>query len=371
MGSKDVRRAGIALLTGACCVVPARPASAQEPLPVHITYDAPATCPSEKDFVELVAQAEGRLVQASEAQAMQSFVLRVSGNSPVTGRLLVRERDGSEVVRELNDPQCDAVVRAAAVVVALSAGAPAAMPSNPDSPEAPPPAPESPEPSPPAESLAPLPVVPGIAAGIPADPLHDDADVSPDESPVKSPSTHHAWRFDVSGEGVIGTGAKPSMTPGFAAYLELLEETPELFAPSIRVGFQADMNQGSADIGAVRRTVGRIDACPFRAVAAQPWSTDAFTIQACARVDIGKMDVTSWALDTQYDVQQLWLATAGLVRLRWMSKSIFLELEGGAVVPLVRASFAFGGPEYPSDPRDFEVPPIAGTMGLGFGVFFL
>ena len=161
-------------------------------------------------------------------------------------------------------------MRAAAVVVALSVGAPAAMPANPGPPEAPPPAPESPEPSPPAESLGPLPVVPGIAAGIPEDPLHDDADASPDESPVKSPTTHHAWRFDVSGEGVIGTGARPSMNPGFAAYLELLEETPELFAPSIRVGFQADIDQGSADISAVRRTVGRIDACPFRAVRRDP-----------------------------------------------------------------------------------------------------
>jgi hypothetical protein len=201
--------------------------------------------------------------------------------------------------------------------------------------------------------------------------LHDDADVSSDESPVKSRTRHHAWRFDVSGAGVIGTGAKPAMNPGFAAYLELLEETPELFAPSIRAGFQADMDQGSADIGAVRRTVGRIDACPFRAVVAQPWSTDAFTIQACARVEIGKIDVTSWALGTEYEVQQLWLATAGLVRLRWMSKSLFVELEGGAVVPLVRARFAFGSAEYPNDPRDFEVPPMAGTMGLGFGVFFL
>ena len=81
--------------------------------------------------------------------------------------------------------------------------------------------------------------------------------------------------------------------------------------------------------------------------------------------------MTSWALDTQYDVQQVWLATAGLVRLRWMSKSLFVELEGGAVVPLVRGRFAFGTTEYPNDPRDFEVPPVAGTMGLGFGAFFL
>jgi hypothetical protein len=371
MGSKDMRRAAVASLVVVGGGFFAARALARDALPVLLTYEAPATCPSEKDFVDMIEQDGGRLVRVPDGQQARSFALQIAETSPMTGRLVVREIDGTEGVRELNAPHCDALVRAAAIVVALSLDAPLAMPSNSTTP-LPPPAPDPAEPSPPAESLEPLPAVPGIAAGIPAEEPWPEASVPPDdESSVPSSPRHRAFRLDVSGEGVLGTGARPTINPGFAAYIELLEETPRFFAPSIRVGFQVDKDQGWADLNMVRRTVGRIDACPFRGVLAQPWSDDAFTLQTCARVDVGKMEVATWANGTEVGEQQLLLSTAGLLRLRWMSKSLFVELEGGAVVPLVRARFPFGTKEYPLDPRDFEIPPIAWTTGLGFGVFLL
>ena len=92
---------------------------------------------------------------------------------------------------------------------------------------------------------------------------------------------------------------------------------------------------------------------------------------SCARVDVGKIDVQTWVQGTQVDEPQLWLATAGLFRFRWMTKAFFVELEGGVVVPIARTLFTFGTDPYPVDPRDFEVPPLAGTTGLGLGLIFL
>jgi hypothetical protein len=369
MGSSGIPRTAVACLVGGWQAIAAPVASAEGALPVHLTYEAPASCPSEPDFMDMIAQAGGRLVQVPEAQSVRSFVVQITGTSPGTSqvpatfqaRLIVREGNGTESVRELNDPRCDAVLRAAAVVVALSLDAPLTLTP------APPPIDSA---EPPAESLEPLPPVPGIAAGIPPEePLTEVYVRSDDDDAPAAPPAHPRWRFDVSGEGLLGTGAKPVMNSGFAAYVELLRDTPSAFAPAIRVGFQRDTDQGWSDLSFVRRTVGRIDACPLRGVVMRPWSTDAFTLQLCARVDIGKMDVMTWAQGSELDEQQLWLATAGLLRLRWTSPLVFVEVEGGPVVPLVRPVFTFG--KDPDDPRNFETPSVAGTAGAGVGVFFL
>src|SRR6516164_2724774 len=106
MRSNGIRWAA-AFLIGAGLLVASAPASAQGALPVHLTFDAPAGCPGEEDFIAMIAQAGGRLVQVPEEQAVRSFVLQVTGTSPARGRLVIREGNGREAVRELNDSRCD------------------------------------------------------------------------------------------------------------------------------------------------------------------------------------------------------------------------------------------------------------------------
>ena len=142
-------------------MVPAVRASAQEARTVHVSYDVPAGCPSESDFLDMVAR-DGGLLQA-RGRARRSFEVRVTGTAPVVGRVVVREGDGREGVRELDGPRCEDVVRAVAVVVALSIDAPLATP--PEGVETPLPRPAPVDPAP--ESAEPLPPVPGIAAAIP------------------------------------------------------------------------------------------------------------------------------------------------------------------------------------------------------------
>jgi hypothetical protein len=355
MASTGMGRVGIGALAGACCLVFATRASAEDAEPVHLTYDAPAQCPSEAALLAIVSRDGGRLVQVPEEQPARSFRLHIEGTGPIVGRLVIRHRDGREAVREIDDIDCDVVVRALAVLVAMSLTPPVSTQPEP-------PAPETPTPSPPEPGLdGPLPPVPGLAAGPFAS---EPPSTSEDDDPRPSMQRPRGWRFDVSGEGTVNTGALPSLDPGFAGYLELVDEIPSLLAPSIRVGAEIDATQELTAADNVRRLVARVDACSFRAVLARPWADDAFTLAPCARIDVGRLDVQGWTTGTRTDAARLWVAPAALLRLRWTSPGVFVELEGGALFPLIRAHFS-------GDVPDFTVPWIGATSGLGFGVYVL
>jgi hypothetical protein len=268
-------------------------------------------------------------------------------------------------MREIRDGDCDVLASALALLVAMSLKPPPPTPPDPPLPSLPsPPAPESDEP---------LPPVPGLAAGPfpPSEPGSSEYD-----DPRPSVPRPHGWRIDVSGEGTLSTGAIPSVDPGFAAYLELLDEKPSLFAPSIRLGAEVGENQMN-DIrnSVVSRIVGRLDACSFRGMLSQPWSDQAFTLEPCLRIDVGRLGVQSWPVSstptpdgspvlTQVETSRLWVAPAGLVRLRWTTPGIFVEIEGGVTVPLTREHFS-------GYALDFTVPPIGATTGVGFGIYVL
>ncbi len=361
-----VRQTGIAALVGVWAAY--SPTVAEGAEAVHLSYDAPSRCPSENDFLDMVARDGGGLAAAPELQPARSFLLRVSGTAPVTGTLVVRERNGTAAQREVVDVECDVVVRALAVLVALSLDSPDAAPSDPRTSEVPtasPPASGPPETAPEPELAGPLPPVPGMAA---SSPVIDPPASEIDQGPVgRRPP--RGWRIDVSAEGTLSTGAMPSLDPGLAAYVELLDETPRFLSPSIRLGAETGLSQGGPfpDSVIFRRFVGRLDACPFRGVLARPWSDDAFTLQPCVRLDIGRIEVEeseSWAT---VDAARLWVAPAGLLRLRWTSPHLFVEAEGGISFPLVREHFSTGG-SY-AENLDFEVPPRAMTSGLGLGAF--
>jgi hypothetical protein len=354
------RRSSTAVLVAVCWALPPTPAFADPVRPVQLSYAATATCPSESDFLDMVAADGGRLVRSLDAAPARSFSVQVTGGHPATGKLVTRESGGGDAVRELDGADCDDVARAIALVVAMSVDAPYALPPLPLAAETPPVAPE-----PATGAAAPLPPVPGLAASTPG----NDALLEPDEVRREAPRAPHGRRIDFSAEGTLGTGTRPSISPGLAVYLEWLNESPKLLSPSIRAGFQLDKEQAWTDLIAVQRVVGRLDACALRAVVSQPWSDDAFSLEPCLRIDVGNVNVRTWANGSEVEEHALWFAPAGILRLRYLTRGLFFELEGGVVVPLVRERFAFGPDAYPNDARDFEIPPIAVTSGLGFGVF--
>jgi hypothetical protein len=364
MGSTVAQHVRIAALAGAGCALWAARAAAQDAEPIHLSYDAPPTCGTEGAFLDIVGRDGGPFVLAPETEPARSFRVHLEGDGPFRGTLVVRESDGAEATREMSGARCDDVVRSLAVLVALSLEPPLPPPAEPLTPETPASAPATPPPGP----AEPLPAVPGFAAAIPGAGSPDPSGPS-DDGPV-SLRPPQGWRLDLSGETTLSTGAMPYLDLGLAAYAELLDETPNFLTPSIRIGIDLSKDQGDGFVTTIRRVVGRLDACSLRLVLSRPWSDDAFTLQPCARIDVGRIDVEASEPWAEVETARLWVAPAGLVRLRWTSPRIFVEFEGGVAVPLVRERFAFAsGLSSPSP--DFEVPPIALTTGLGFGVFIL
>jgi hypothetical protein len=328
-----------------------------------LTYDVPAGCPGESEFLDRVARDGGQLATPSES-GVASFLVQAEGAGPVVGRLVVRQADGSEVARELQGARCEDVVRSLAVLLALLAPKTTAAPGTP-APETPQPGPllpENPQPGPAnPESARPGPPVPTIAAPDEASPTEPETA----ETSEAWQGRHGGWRLDVSSEATFSKGATSSTDPALAAYVELLDETPKAFAPAIRLGGELGLTQ-SAEFGAFRRIVGRADACVWHGVVSRPWSDDAFTLTPCARIDVGRIEAeTTNFPQATVDVRRLWIAPAALLRLRWTAPHVFLEVEGGIEVPLVRERFFF------DDALDAEVPPVTSTIGVGFGWFFL
>jgi len=349
-------RTRVAALVAACCALSATRASADDAEPVRLDYDAPDGCPRAADFLDLVARDGGRLVQVDDLEAARSLRVHVEGAGPYRGELTSRDSSGNETAREVEAPRCEDVVRSLAVLVALLAE-PGTRSPPPVIAAQFPPAPTDPR-SPQPAALAPTPWPEMLRSS--------DSDVI---APVALRSPRR-WRLDVSGGFTVNTGAIPSLNPGLAAYVEVLDEAPSWLAPSIRVGAQVDENQGGSPFLTVRRMVGRLDACLFQAELSRPWSDDAFTLQPCGRVEVGRLDVELSDFRTDSHARRPWVAQAALLRLRWTSPRYFLELEGGASFPLVRERFSFGPGVY-TPSLDFTVAPVAATTGLGFGIFLL
>jgi hypothetical protein len=364
MGSLHVRRGGVAALV-AVCVGWAISAAGQNPEAVRFVYDVPAPCPSESDFVDMVARDGGQFVRAPGLQSARTLRVHVEGTDPVHGRLVLRGADGSEAVREIDGARCDDVVRSLAVLVALSV-----EPTVPTAPESRAPVPGLRAPAGPSASAS-APgsgAAPGLASASGEAGANREVESSPDSSELRDVSdewrSHQGLRVDVSGGFTLSGDVSPSSDPAFAAYVEVLDETPRFLAPSIRVGVELAPGE-SILFTTFSKVVGRVDACPLRGMLARPWSDDAFTLQACARIDVGRLQFGNQDPGA-VEARRLWIAPAGLLRLRWTSPRFFGEVEGGISFPLVRESLSVDG-----QAPEFEIPSRAATTGLAFGVFIL
>src|SRR5580658_662394 len=277
---------------------------------VHVVYAAPAACPSEAAFADMVADDGGHATLAAEDDAPTAFHVHIEGSGPFTGRLVVRRDDGTEATRTIPGATCDDVARSLAVLVAL------ATPDGPTPALAPAPAP----------TLAPAPKPPR-----PDTPSSDHLPASP------PPRT---WHLAVSGGATFDKTVGSSELPGFAAYLEWVEGTPRFLGPAVRVGVEVPMTESLyGDVGfgnTYRRLLGRIDACGLLGELSRPWSDDAYTLYLCGRLDVGRLQAVGGI-----EVDRPWVAPAAFARIRWRSPRVFFDLEGGVSFPLVREDFGF------------------------------
>jgi hypothetical protein len=326
--------------------------------PVHISYTVPLGCPGEAAFLDMVASDGTAIAPAPADEPAQSFEITVEGATPMTGRLRLRGVDGEASERMITGPHCDEVIRSLAVIVALAvppATAPiVSKPTNSGTEaatEGGPSAALSPESEASAPSPAPWPA--------PAEP-----EGGPDEARRRAERLRPRWRAAVSVETGGGAGPLPILGWTLGFYGEAMRETPDVFAPSLRIGVERTLfSTRSQGFDHLEKMVARVEACPWRGMASQPWSDDAFSAQLCARFDVGWVDAA--ASPGAPDVRQVWAATGALLRIRWLFPDWFLEAEGGIDLPITRYRFSSG------DGFDLEMPQVVGMFGIGGGALFL
>jgi hypothetical protein len=342
------RFAPAAIAFGAAAAVAAlgQPAAAEA---VHLSYSVPADCPAEAALTEGIAANGGHLMRAPDGLPARSFTLTIAKTTNVTGRLTIRDRDGRESTRVVRGERCEEVVQAVAVIASFALVPDVTASPEPPSTPAPAAAPEPPEPTAP-QVLEP----------------------APDQSAKDSGPLPAGWRFGASAEGTVEQVGGSTFAPGLAAYVDIVHDVPDPSAFGLRLGIEIakgaagyegpSPNLNGLDMNVERRVL-RLDVCPVRAVASQPWSSSTIEAWACGRLDAGVLQFTEGSPGSQV---RPWVAPGSKVATRWVDRRFFFELEANISFPLLRETVVDG-----SGTAVYHVPWAVGGGGIGVGWFLL
>jgi len=278
--------------------------------PIRLEYDAAESCPGPDAFVSRLRTRTGHFeLAAVEPQATTYRVtLRSGGES--TGRVERREPSGEPIVQELHGRTCDEVADALALVIALAIDA-RTVDANP----------RTAGPSPP-------PTVPSPA------PTHREVPSYRAAGPMFAASTSAI--SSTVGVGVSGPFVGPE------AFLEavLAPATGNrgislVLDARLGASFNWSMARDSfGDVAQFTRVSAVLDLCPLRLVSGR------LVASACARGEAGALRASGGSLDTSRPA----LAAGALVVARWtLWNPVFVQLEGGVVVPFVRDRFLLDG----------------------------
>ena len=297
--------------------------TASEAVIYALEYDAPAECPDEG---ELVARVKRRSQRASRVASGAPVSVRITvSDSPPRGILHYAE-SGVEAQREVEGADCDEVVTALALVLALL------LDPDGEAASVKPPPRVQPRPSAPERRLSPV----------------EPAPASP--------------RLTL---GVRG-GAARGVADGFVPYIGVsggaLFGSGGLLAPSVRLDVlfargTADNSSGTAEL---ELFVARAAVCAV----ALP---DAIASpRACATFDGGRLAAQGARVSTPRSAAVAWYGPGAQLGLGVSPmQRLTLSAEAGATVTLVRDSFFF-------QPEDevHRIPSIASYLGLALETSF-
>jgi hypothetical protein len=319
-------------------LVALRAARAETPFaPMDVEYRGGEGCPDEAAFLErLHARTMGSWDAGGIDRPRQVLIAVEGSGAAAAGRLTIVGRSGETTTREVSGQSCEQVVDALAFVVALALDPTASA----DRPPAPPISPAPPE--------------------APAAPAAPEAPAAP-----AAPSTPGArWRLSAAAHAGM-TGAFPAgLQVSVPVFVELGREPATLrgWSPGVRLGFERGFGASvQVPVGVARFTwnVGRLDLCAGLSV------TPTLSLGPCLGVDAGALEGAG-SIAHPRNASSLWIALGGLARGRWQVRSpLFLEVEAGAVFPLVRDTFVF-------DPQTYlyKAPATGARVSGGVGAYF-
>jgi hypothetical protein len=311
--------------------------------PIDLAYRAPDTCPSERQFVEMVVGRAAKTLVLSERARGRKFVVTVTQQRKETSGRLEIVTGGTTAARDVSGANCNEVVSALALFTALAIDPSASVEPTPEPKRE---EPRPPEPKPPAP---PITIVP---------PIEQETHPPPRERRA------HGSQILV-GARALGVGAfqggapTPSNLAGAGLFAQL---TTEGFG-AYRAGgtYFANSRQAGASF---RFFSGRLDGCPISEEVAR-----SLTFEPCLALEVGRVSATSQAAPALAPSTEArwWVAGDLVARGRFAPISwIFTEVEVGASVPFTRYTFLLGRP---GDVRGevHRVPAVGWVLGLGAG----
>jgi hypothetical protein len=330
---------------------------------IRLSYFASEGCPDQAAFIARVRvrTTKAQLVPAGTgAGEGRAFDVEVDAGHPAYGRLTVGNPEHPEGTRRVQAETCEDVVDALALMVALAIDprVPAsAATSSPPTPEAGPPSV--------AEATVPPPVAPAVT-GPRLDPNRTSvARAALEDSPRGRSSDGNAQHVLMAGlDATLDVGVSPVTLVGLSASVGWQSRGAAPFSPALRAALDRaqsatlSLPKGTA---AFTWTVGRLDACPVAGV------LHSFRITACARIEVGMLDVAGGDIVGAQTKHRLWLSSGAFARGEWtFFEPLFLNVEAGANVRVTNDRFYFL-----PDTTVYQVPLVGLSAAGGLGAHFL
>lgn len=345
-----------------------RSARAEAPAPFRVESLPGATCPSGDPFATQLLRRTDRIREAVGDEPAVVFRLEVTlGKNHTSGRLTVREIDGSEMERDVAGASCQEVVAAMVLIAAILVDPNASLePLRP--PKVEPPRPPSP-PGPPPTATSPSvparrgPVIPAGRTPPPGALVRLRSTIEADARRLRGGGRLEAPRGSGgtargSGSGLgrlrVGAGAAfalegapmPELAAGVAIIATAALERGSLLSPLLEgsaVRTQTVSVGTPSGVAEFRFSSLRLLACPLRLPA-----VSIVAIRPCVLGELGELSGIGKVTEDPALVTARWVglggAALGSVRLLG---PLSVVAEAGLVVPVIRHEFYFDpeGPE--------------------------
>lgn len=278
-------------------------------MPVRLELTAPSGCSSLRELLAAIQRRNGRVRLASNSEPALALhvTIRTEESGGASGELTVQTQQGESSARSVTGSSCEAVVDALALTAALSLG----------SYEFTPPPVAAPVAAPPLAALPPRP------SSFPAS-----------DEPA-SGASH--WRWEAGAQASLGQMVTPHLQAGGALLGRARWERAGPLSPSLTFAISHTRNElfESSRHAGMSLTGVSLSACPV-SLRLGP----AVRLEPCVAASVAELKASGRDLPSATAVSRSWWGAGGLARLSvspWPALS--LELEGGALVPLVERHF--------------------------------
>lgn len=340
---------------------------------IAISYRAEGTCPREEQFVASARRYTTRFSRVDARHDVRRFEVRLDPKgADYAGTLVVTAPDGAASAREIVGPDCAAVARALAVIVALAID-PDANVAEPAPEEAP-----APEDAPAEAAIEPAPEAappdaapaPEEARALPASDLPQPAPApGADEradGPPPAPSPRDPLRLSFALEAraeltsAVVFGALPVVGAALETRAHLGRTLPSWLSPSLAVGVRQSLPRelrAGAGVSAFSWTAATIRLCPLRLSAL----ASRLEVAPCAEIDVGVLEATARRIPDAKRTSNAWFDRGASLRASYqLSPSWGVGAGLLVTAPVTRNRFALASGELVSQ---------APAVGTTFGVF--